>query len=292
MPSNRFMKQVPLHGRRAYLTRTDKLVARSAFATGGEASPNSNRGGTIVVAGSGDTVALFEDFLGNDTGGLLNGWNRVNADADTGATGSVTRVAAAVGGVARVSFAGSTFSTPNFSIGLTKGLMRHWKANSGNLRFAARVKLPSLGSVNAFIGFSDSGGSEMPAYDTGTNAAAGFLSNMTDGIGFMYSNLGSVTTWRGVTTKTDVDQSIAGTSAQSPTANVYDVLEIELSEDSGQRAHFFVNGQQLGTTGYIADPLNAATGLVPGIWVFGVDSGTIQVDADWIAVSSNRDTGT
>lgn len=292
MPSNRFVKQVPIHGRRAYLTRADKLVARSAFATGGEAAPNSNKGGTVVIPGAADTVALWEDFLANDTG-QLNGWTRVNADVDTGASNSVSRQSF-VGGVMRLSFQGTPLNAPNGAIGLVQshGGIKNWKPNAGNLRFAARVKLPSLASVNAYIGFSDSGGSEMPAYDTGTNAAAGFLSNMTDGIGFMYSNLGGSTVWRGVAVAGDVDQSIAGSSSQGPTANVYDVLEIELSEDSGQRAYFFVNGSPLGSTAKIDNPVDATKGLVPGIWVFGSDTGTIQVDVDWVACSQNRDTGT
>lgn len=286
----KFTKQVGIHGRRLYLTRDDKTVARSAFVTGGDAAPNSNKGGSIVVPGSGDTVAMFEDFLASDTGGQFNGFARVNGDTDTGASGTVSRQSM-VNGVMRVSFAGTPLNAPSTALGLVKshGGIKNWKANQGNLRFGARVKLPSLASVNAYIGFSDSGGSEMPAYDTG----GGVLSNMTDGIGFLYNNLASSSTnWQGIATKGDADQTVVGSTGQAPTANVYDVLEIVLSQDSGQTATFFVNGTKLGTTGTLSNPIDATKGLAPGVWVFGCDTGTIQVDVDWIAVSANRDTGT
>jgi hypothetical protein len=176
---------------------------------------------------------------------------------------------------------------PAHNLGLSTNAMKNWKANQGNLRFAARVKMPSLATVNAFIGFSDSGGADMPAYDTGTNAAATFLSNMTEGVGFIYGPGGASTAWRGVATKGDADQHLA--TGKSPTANVYDVLEIQLSSDSGQRADFFVNGEHVGK---IDNPLDAAVGLAPGFWIFSNDTGTTQLDIDWVNVSANRDTGT
>ena len=286
-----FLKQVSLHGLRAYLTKSSKMVAQGGFVAGGQASIG-NKGGSVSVPGSPSTAAIFDDFLGHisDTG-ALPGWELVNGDNDTGATSSLTYVSA-VNGVFRLSFAGTPVNTPAHCIGISSNAIKNWKANQGNLRMAARVKIPVLASVNAYIGFSDSGGADMPAYDTGTNAAAGFLSNMTDGVGFMYSNLGGSTVWRGVATAGDADQSVAGTSSQAPTANVYDVLEVVLSEDSGQTATFFVNGTQLGSTAKISNPVNAATALVPGVWLFGSDTGTVQVDVDYISVSANRDTGT
>jgi len=283
-----FKKQVSLHGLRSYLTRLSTLVAQRAFAAGGEASIG-RQGGTVILPGSPSVVAVWEDFLGHvgDTG-AMHGWEMVNGDNDTGATSSLGYTSA-TNGVMRLSWSGTPVNAPAHCIGISTNAMKNWKANQGNLRFGARVKIPVLASVNAYIGFSDSGGADFPAYDTGTNAAAGFLSNMTDGVGFMYSNLGSSTVWRGVATKGDADQSIAGTSSQTPTANTYDVLEIELSQDSGQRADFYLNGAHMGR---ITDPLNAASGLSPGVWLFGSDTGTLQIDIDWINVSSNRDTGT
>ena len=280
------IKQVSLHGRRLYLSVSDKLVSKGAFASGGESSIG-RQGGSVVLPGSPDTVALFDDFLASDTG-QLGGWSRVNADVDTGASNAVSRLSV-TNGVMRASFQGTPVNSPAGVVGFTKYLTKNWKPNQGNLHFAARVKIPTLASVNAFVGLSDSGGADMPAYDTG-DAGGIPITNMADGIGFMYSNLGSVTTWRAVTARsvaTDSGDQTVNTGI-TPTANTYDVLEFDMS-DSGNAAVFKVNGALVGR---LEAPVEAKTALVPGVWVFGSDTGTIQVDLDWINVSANRDTGT
>jgi hypothetical protein len=280
-------KQVSFHGVRDYLSTENRHVTQDAFVSGGEASVG-RQGGSITIPGSPATVARFDDFLASDTGGQFNGRSRVNGDTDTGATGTVSRQSM-VNGVMRVSYAGTALGTPAAAIGLTGGLIKNWKPDQGRLTFAARVKLPSLASVNAYIGFSDSGGSEMPSYDTG-DAGGIPITNMADGIGFMYSNLGGVTTWRAVSAR-----SVAGDSGDqtvntgiTPVANTYDVLEFHMG-DSGEHATFFVNGVAVGR---LTNPVEAKNALVPGVWVFGSDTGTIQVDIDYIALSANRDSGT
>lgn len=285
---SKFKSQVSLHGLKAYLDRLNNLVSQGAFVAGGEKSVG-RQGGSIVVPGSPGTVAQFHDFLGHlaDTGGL-DGWEMVNGDNDTGATGSIAYTSA-TNGVIRLNGVTSMQPAPAHNLGLSTNAMKNWKANQGNLRFAARVKLPSLATANVYIGFSDSGGADMPAYDTGTNAAIGFLSNMTEGAGFMFGPGGSSTAWRPVATKGDGDQVASGGTSYSPTANTYDVLEVVLSSDSGQRAEFYVNGAYAGK---IDNPLDAAVALAPGVWMFSNDTGTTQLDVDWIAVSANRDTGT
>jgi hypothetical protein len=281
-----FKKIVSLHGLRAYINRTDHFVSPSGFVAGGEKGVG-RKGGNVVLPGSPGTVAVWDDFLGHlaDTG-ALPGWELVNGDNDTGVTGSIGYTSA-TNGVIRLSGVTSMQPAPAHNLGLSSNAMKNWKANQGNLRFAARVKMPSLATVNAYIGFSDSGGADMPAYDTGTNAAATFLSNMTDGAGFIYGPGGTSATWRAVATKGDSDQtSLTGIT---PTANVYDVLEIQLSEDSGQRADFFINGVNVAR---ISNPLDAAVALVPGFWIFSNDTGTTQLDIDWVNVSAQRDSGT
>ena len=285
-----FKKVVSLHGLRAYINRTDKFVTPNAFVTGGEKGAIGRKGGNVVLPGSPGTVAVWDDFLGHiaDTG-AIPGWELLNGDADTGVSGGTTYTSAA-NGVIRLNWATSAQPGVAGPVAVSTNAIKNWKANQGNLRFAARVKMPSLTAVQAYIGFSDSGGADFPAYDTGTNAAAGFLSNMTEGVGFMYTNGGGVTTWRGVATKGDADQSMTAVgTTPSPTTNVYDVLEIQLSSDSGQRADFFINGVNVG---YISNPLDAAVALAPGFWLSGTDTGTIQLDVDWVNVSAGRDSGT
>jgi len=283
-----FSKQKSLWGLKAYISPQNHLVSQSAFSAGGEASVG-RQGGSIVIPGSPDVVAIFDDFLGHigDTG-AVKGWEFVNGDADTGATGSIGHVSA-TNGVMRVNFTGTALNTPAAAIGFTGGLMKNWKANQKNLRFQARVKIPSLASVNAFIGFSDSGGAEMPAYDTG----GGVITNAADAVGWMYSNLGGSTNWRGVSARSVAgdsgDQTINDTGGLGPTANVYDVLEIRFGSDSGDYADFYRNGLFVNR---INQPVDKAVAMTPGVWLFGSDTGTIQVDTDYINVSANRDTGT
>ena len=286
--SRHHKSQVSMHGLKTYIDRLSNYVAQGAFVSGGEKSVG-RQGGSIVLPGSPGVVAVFDDFLGHlaDTGGL-DGWELVNGDADTGVSGGIA-FTSAVNGVIRLNGIATMQPAPAHNLGLSTNAIKNWKANQGNLRFAARVKLPSLATANVFLGFSDSGGADMPAYDTGTNAAIGFLSNMTEGAGFMFGPGGSSTAWRPVATKGDADQVAAGGTSYSPTANVYDVLEIEFSSDSGQRVDFFINGN---FAGKIDNPLDAAVALAPGAWMFSNDTGTTQLDIDWINVSANRDSGT
>lgn len=276
-------KQVSIHGVRDYISTENRHVTQDAFVAGGEASVG-RQGGSVVIPGSPATVARFEDFLGGDTG-TLNGFTRVNGDTDTGASGAVSRQSA-TNGVMRVSFAGTAQPAPSRAVGLTTGLLKNWKPDQGRLTLTARVKLPALASVNAYIGFSDSGGSEMPAYDTG----GGVITEAADAVGFIYSNLGGVTNWQGVSAR-----SVAGDSGDqsvntgvAPVANTYDVLELTMG-DSGEFATFRVNGV---ARGRITNPVEAKTALGYGVWVFGSDTGTVQVDVDYLNVSAQRDTGT
>lgn len=283
-----FTKQKSLWGLKSYISPQNVTVSQSVFGTGGDASVG-RQGGSIVVPGSPDMVAVFDDFLGHigDTG-AINGWELVNGDNDTGASGTVTRVTA-TNGVMRASFAGTPLNSPLHALGFTTGLMKNWKANQKNLRFQVRVKIPSLASVNAFIGFSDSGGSEIPAWDTG----GGVITDAADAIGWMYSNLGGSTNWRGVSARSVAgdsgDQTLNDTGGGAPTANTYDVLGVEFASDSGSYADFYRNGQIVGR---ISQPVNAATAMAFGVWLFGSDTGTIQIDTDYVNISGSRDTGT
>lgn len=269
-------KQVSLHGLRVYTTPEDKLVGKGGFVAGGTGAVG-NKAGDIVLPGSPSTVAVFDDFLG-DT--LQTPWNPVSHD--TGNT--VATVVAGAGGIARTTIsAESDQGVPTMSAGITGGLAQ-WKANQGSLRFGARVKMSSLTGLNLFVGFSDSGGSETPIYDTGALTA-----NATSAAGFLWSPAVS-NHWRGVATGSAV--SAVGDTGDTPVANVYDVLEMDFGSDSGQTVRFYRNGAYFGK---IDNPVNAATGLTPSIIGWGADTGTggsaFTFDVDWINVSANRDTG-
>jgi hypothetical protein len=276
-----FPKQVSLHGQRAYVTPDDKLVAKSAFVAGGERS-HTNKGGNIVLPGSPDTVAIFDDFLGDL---IADEWNVV--ESDTGHTQGITP---GTGGVYRLTVSSTATKTQAGATGVNAGATTQWKANQGNLRMSARVKVALNGGHNVFVGFTDTGvvgTTQTPFYDTG----AGVLTVATEAVGFVTGGNASVATgWRGVSVKA------GGTVQTSPasgavTANTYDVLEVRIgdtgSEGDGDLAHFYRNGVKFGT---IINPLTSTVGLTPCISAWAQDTG-YNVDIDYINVSANRDTG-
>src|SRR3990167_7716571 len=131
-------KQVSLHGKRVYLTPEDILVARNAMATGGDDKPS------VVVPGSHDTVALFDDFLGDL---VADEWAYV--EADTGYSGVIQT---GTGGVFRITGSETNGVAPTDVAALTAGLVKNWKANqggpkNGRLRMSARVKFDSVSRV-------------------------------------------------------------------------------------------------------------------------------------------------
>lgn len=304
-------KQVSLHGKRAYLTKDDMLVGRNAIATGGVDKP------TVILPGSPDTVALWEDFL-YDTG--YDGILRANtaqwrvAEADTGNdTGTDIKLVPATNGVARMNI-----STTNSHAGATTGVAwgaaimgnLAWKANQGSgpndskngLRFACRLKANTYTDtgrqLNIFAGFTDTNALEAtPVYDTG----GVLLATANDAVGFFYSG-GADTGWSGVSVagggtpqQTHLDntrQAIRGPGGAN-TSNTYDVLEMEIHHgpsDTGGTVTFWINGQP---KGYIESPITSNVALTPIVHMSGSDTGGgMVVDVDWINVSAPRDTGT
>jgi hypothetical protein len=272
-----FTKQKSLWGPKAYISPNDTLVSRNVFGTGGEGKPR------IVMPGSHDTVALFDDFLG-DTGEL--DWTAVNGDTGVAGVGSVVKVTG-TGGVLRITTSADAILTPTAVIGFSQGLQKQWKANQGNLRMAARVKIGTLAGSEVFIGFGDSGGSEMAYYDTG----GGPISQAADAVGFLYGGNSGTTVWRGVSARSVAADSgdQTATLTSSPTANVYQTLEVALDSDSGNLyADFFVDGKK---EGRITQPVNGATAMTPVVHMFASDAAALTLDVDYVNISASRDTG-
>jgi hypothetical protein len=282
-------KQVSLHGRRAYVSPDDDLVSRGAVATGGEDKAS------IILPGAHSTVALFDDFLG-DTGNL----NWTHAKGDTGYPAAV--ITTGTGGIVRMTGSETQAVAPTAAQALTQGLMKQWKVDSGGpkggrLRMSARLKLGTVsrtaegGRTHVFVGFSDSGGAEMPAYDTG----AGVISNAADLCGFLLSP-GGDTGWSCVSAKSTAsdsgDQLAVAGSSYAPTSNVYTALEMEIRNgvsDTGATAHFWIDGTNVGS---ISSPVNSATAMTPWIGMWTQDTGFANtLDIDYIACSAPRDTG-
>lgn len=274
-----------IHRRMLGIGVRDEVIARSGFVSGGEDRP------AIVLPGNPDTVALFDDFLGDL---VADEWAYV--EGDTGYSGALTT---ATNGIFRILSSNTGGLAPTSAAALTQGLFKNWKANqggpkNGRLRLTARVKLENItrtaDRTHAFIGFSDSGGAEMPAYDTG----AGIISNAADLVGFLFAP-GGDTGWSLISAKSTAGDSgdqlaIAGTT-YTPVANVYQTLEVEVRSgisDTGGAAHFWIDGKKVGS---INSPVGSAIALTPWIGMWVQDTGDQYFDIDYVAISAPRDSG-
>lgn len=266
-----------LHRRAFGLSKDDQVMAQKGFVAGGDGKP-------AIVLPSPDTVALFDDFLGD-----LVGDEWIVGSSDTGQAGAVvgSSTAGATNGIFRLTSSATMAQTP---AGGAQSINTPpmWKANQGRLRFNARVKTAVLAGNTVFAGFTDTGGTEIAAYDTG----GGIITPASNYVGFIWSGEGGATqqAYRCVAGKADVDQvATPAGSTLTPTANVWDYLEIEISPD-GNTANFYVNGKP-----YAQIPTNAVTpttGLSAGVWRANTDGAADAVDTDLINVSAARDTGT
>lgn len=284
------------HGPKQGITLQDETLAQGGFVAGGNDAP------AIVLPGNPKFVALFDDFLGDL---VADEWAAVEG-SDTGTNqGLVT----GTGGVFRITDSLTVSGTaPAVRLGaLTQGLFKNWKADMGKgsmktdrrLRLSARVKLETVtrtadaGRTHAFIGFSDSGGGEFPAWDTG----AGVISAAADLVGFLFSP-GGDTGWSLVAAKSVAgdsgDQLVVAGASYGPSTNTYTTLEVEIRSglsDTGGTAHFWIDGKKVGT---ISSPLASNVALTPWIGAAGQDTGDQAgkfFDIDYVAVSGARDTG-
>lgn len=276
------------HGSELFTTHDEQVAGRNGFVAGGKDKPS-------IVFPSPDTVAVFEDFLG-DTG-ELGGFTRVSGD--TGFSGSKT---SATNGVYRLNGSETQGVAPTACQAITGGLMKNWKIDSGGpkngrVRMAWRGKFDSVsrtaeaGRLHAFIGLADTGGAEQIIYDTG----AGIISAAADYVGFMFS-AGGDTGWSlvaGKSTSGDSgDQLVVAGSSYGPSANTYTVLEMEIRSgisDTGAAARFWIDGKSVGT---ISSPVNSAVALTPWIGYFPQDTGWANaMDTDYVNISAARDTG-
>jgi len=271
-----------LHRRALGLSKDGETMSRAGFVAGGEDKP-------VIVFPGPDTVAIFDDFLGD-----LVGDEWIAGSSDTGqATGTgvlATSAVSATNGIYRMTSSASSTQTP---AGGAQSINTppNWKANQGQalnkpLRFGARVKIADLAKNNVFVGLTDTGGAEIAVYDTG----GGILTPAADYVGFLKGGGAAAgttaLTWRLVTGKAGVDQ--VATTGITPTTNVYDVLEVEVSPD-GNVATGFINGK------YAAQIISAATtptvALAGGVWRANTEAAADAVDVDWMAISAPRDTG-
>lgn len=299
-------KQVSLHGRKAFLTRDDKLAVKGGFVAGGEEGPN-------VEFPSPDTVALFDDFLtgAHGTGAADTGQAGTFFLAkctDTGVKGALVDGAS---GIFRITSSETiTTATPASTSKSIVGKALMWKANQGTghtsgLRMGARIKTSAFPTktsgdwAGVFVGFTDTIAHEVPLYDTGRggDSGASAVSPASDAVGFLWGT-GGDTGWRGVAANSgggggandSGDQQVTLTTVL-PTANKWTTLEVEMKRGAGDTgglvANFYIDGRY---KGQLKDPVHPANALTPVVSYYDT-GGANTFDVDWIAVSAPRDTG-
>ena len=278
----RFTKRHSIHGQEVYDTTDNELVAKGGFVAGGQKSIG-RQGGNIAFSAP-DKVSFFDDFLGDV---IADQWN--SAEGDTGH--DTVAVQAVTNGVARMHLSSSAAKTAASYAVLNHGLFPQWKANQGDLRMAARIKINDEDGANVFIGFADTGAAQMPIRDTGDDGGVP-LAAASNCVGFLYSGGdGSPSTaWRGVACNADtVATPISG---DAPTNNVYDVLEIIFGDTGGggdgDVAYFRQNGVLKGS---ISNPIVTTRAMVPVVAAFASEDTGNVVDVDYINISARRDTG-
>lgn len=263
--------------RDAGLTKDGQIMARNGFVAGGEGKP-------VIVFPGADTVAIFDDFLGDL---VADEWIAGSSDTgqatNTGVLG--TSAVSATNGIYRMTSSASSTQTPAGGAQSINGAP-NWKANQGRLRFGARVKIADLAKNNVFVGLTDTGGTEMAVYDTG----GGIITPAADYVGFLKGGgaaaAGASLTWRFVAGKAGVDQ--VATTGVTPTANVYDTLEAEVSAD-GNVAIGYINGKPVAS--FTSAAVTPTVALAGGVWRANTEAAADAVDVDYLNVSAARDTG-
>ena len=268
----------------------------------------------IVLPGP-DTVAIFDDFAGTklDTGGA--GVWRPILGTDTGAEGGVAIVGGAGGGAVSIKTS-NNFTMAAGGSGATTlmalvGTNRIFPANAGNVRLAARVRPNDTGADGSkviFVGFSDDTGTiEFPIYnDTGTKSAASGSGDLTaiatNCVGFLcdaIQDTGASQPTANLWTAVSAD---AGTATSAPiqastgaASRKWDELEVIINThpgDTGGTATFYLNGVGVGS---IDSPVASTAKLTPWVGIAartsGTDTGSSEMQVDFINVSCNRDTG-
>lgn len=287
----------------AGFTDDDEFVVKDGFVAGGVDAK------TAVKYPDASTMAFFEDFLGQalDTGGM---WGTITG-TDTGGDNAYGIVSGAAGGILSLKAnnnAGLATAGATGTQALIQG--RHFHANLNDFRLAGRVRSIDTGTaptVAIFFGLSDdTGTNEFPIFvDTGTKAAASTSGDITavaaNAFGFLYDS--ATDTGLGYTAGRWHGVSAAGgtvTAAAPPPEHDTGFInnkwyEVEMhyhrgGNDTGGTVDFYINGLPLGS---IHSPTVLAATLTPwiGIHPKKTDTGSSEMQMDWIAGSAARDSG-
>lgn len=251
-----------LHGRLVGLNKNKDLLAQGFRAT---------KNGKQVVYPGPETVALFDDFLGDV---VADQWNFTEGTDSATSDGAIVE---GVNGVFRLTAGDSAGSIAADGAQLNSAL--GWKANQGNLVFEARFKVAAITTVSFFVGLTDTKALEGPASLAGTT----YTTNATDAAGVLFDTAATTDTMRLVGVANDVDATHVDTGL-APVAGTYMVWRIQV--DTAGKATFFYNGAPVGSLSGAVTPTVALTPVFI-IRPEGAVAGR-TMDIDWVNVSANR----
>ncbi|MEN9903127.1 MAG: hypothetical protein RL651_1791 [Pseudomonadota bacterium] len=256
-----------LHGRRVGIDHNKRLLSQNGFVAGEH--------GSQFVFPSPDTVAFFDDFIGDL---VLDEWGFV--EGTDSATSAAAILAGGIGGVLRLTTgdAGTGYAADAEQMNMAL----QWQASNGGLFLEARLKLSAITTCYAFIGFTDTLSLEAPIVSA--SSANTLTTNATDAVGFMFDTNMTADTWWLTGVANDVDATAQNTG-YAPVADTYAKFRIEIS--SAGAATFFYNGVLVGTT--MTGAVTAATDLTPIITVSKLSvAAAMNLDLDYIALGMQR----
>lgn len=261
-----------LHGRQVGLGEPNSTGEQQLIAPGGLLL---GRHGSQVAYGGPNTVALFDDFLGDviaDQWGVVEGTDAATSDAAI--------LAGGIGGILRITTGDAGTGLAADQIQLVQALQ--WQASNGGLFAEARFKMSAITTCWAFFGFTDVLTLEAPIISAAS--ADTITTNATDAVGVMFDTRMSTDNWWLVGVAGDTDAT-AQNSGVAPTADTYETWRVEV--DSSGVATFYRNGAPIGAR--MTGALTPAADLTPYI-SFGKTSvaASMTADVDYIAVGMNR----
>lgn len=268
-----------LHGKMLGLDYKGRLIAPKGVLHGDDGNQVSINGPT--------RVSWNEDFIGATTLPATVAF----VEGSDGATSTAALLVGGIGGVCRFTTGDVTGVTAGNVLSNVEQLVQSlcWQASNGDLIFQARLKLSSITTSFAFLGFTDLITAELPIEGSGT--ADGITTNATDAVGFLFDVRMTTKKWWLVGVANDVDAT-AQNSGVAPVADKYQTFRVELSVPPGgatnATAKFFINGLQVGTA--MSNALVSATDLTPTVAISKAfaDTTSITADLDYIHVAMDR----
>lgn len=271
-----------IHGKQLGLDSKGRVIAPKGLLSGDD--------GNQISLDSPVRVSFTDDFIGDVIADQCN-----FVEGSDSATSDAAILAGGIGGVVRFTTGDVTGVTAGNVLSNVEQLnyALQWQASNGDLVFQARLKLSSITTSFAFLGFTDLASSaELPIEGSGT--ADGITTNASDAVGFLFDVRMTNKKWWLVGVAADVDAT-AQNSAIAPVADKYQTFRIEVSAQpvggvvpTNASAKFFINGVPVGTV--MSNALVSATDLTPTVAISKAfaDTTSITADLDYIHVAMDR----